>query len=165
MLELIFNTVLAAALLFFLIAGGRIPELSSAGDFVEAKGFPVMFSAIALVLLAADTVRMVRELTAAKRNGVGQAAGEFDSAKIYKVAIVLAMTVVYIVIVKTAGFVPLSVLFTFAALNLLKSRNQVFNFAFSLAAVLILTLIFGRFFGIALPRGVGILKTVGFYLY
>ena len=58
----------------------------------NAKLNTVMFSAIALVLLAADTVRMVRELTAAKRNGVGQAAGEFDSAKIYKVAIVLAMT-------------------------------------------------------------------------
>jgi len=31
--------------------------------------------------------------------------------------------------------------------------------------VLALTLIFGRFFGIALPRGAGILKTASFYLY
>ena len=75
------------------------------------------------------------------------------------------MTVVYIVVVKTAGFVLLSALLTFTALNILESRNQVFNAVFSVIAVLILTLIFGRFFGIALPRSAGVLKAASFYLY
>lgn len=124
-----------------------------------------MFSMIAMVLLAADAVRMVREFSAAKANGAEQVESEFDTGKIRKVAAVLAMTVVYIVVVKTAGFVLLSALLTFTALNILESRNQVFNAVFSVIAVLILTLIFGRFFGIALPRGAGVLKAASFYLY
>lgn len=85
MFELIFDAALAVVLLFFFIAGGRIPELSSASDFVEAKGFPVMFSMIAMVLLAADAVRMVRELSAAKASGAEQVESEFDTGKIRKV--------------------------------------------------------------------------------
>lgn len=44
-----------------------------------------MFSMIAMVLLAADAVRMVRELSAAKANGAEQVESEFDTGKIRKV--------------------------------------------------------------------------------
>lgn len=165
MAELIFDGFLAAVLLFFLIFGLRIPAISSAGDFVEASGFPVIFSAIALILLAADMVRLVRKVASDRRAGQGQAESEFDLSKAYRVAIILAMTVLYIAAVKYAGFVLLSVGYTFAALNLLGSKKQGFNLIFAAASVLVLTLIFGRFFGIALPRGGGMLRTLSFYLY
>lgn len=165
MYELIFDAILSVVLLFFFLAGQQIPELSSAGDFVEAKGFPMMFAAIALVLLAADILRLTRELSAAKRNGEGQAAPAVDLPGLAKVALIMVLTVAYIALVKTAGFVLLSILFTFAALNILRSKNQLFNALFSILAVLVLALIFGRFFGIALPRGAGILKALSFYLY
>lgn len=165
MAELIFDGVLAAVLLFFLIFGLQIPALSSAGDLVEASGFPVIFSAIALLLLAADMVRLVRKLILDRRGGGQPEEGEFDLSKAYKVAIILAMTVLYIAAVKYAGFVLLSVGYTLTSLNLLGSKKQGFNVVFSVVSVLVLTLIFGRFFGIALPRGGGILRTLSFYLY
>lgn len=165
MFELIFNVGVAIVLLFFLIVGLQIPELSNVNDFVEAKGFPVIFSIIAMVLLAVDVISLFRKLSAEKKDGKDQAPGEFDMAKFPKILIILGMTVLYIVSVNTLGFVLLSVLFAFLSLNLLGSKRQVFNVIFSVLTVLVLTLIFGRFFAIALPRGVGILRALSFYLY
>lgn len=165
MFELLFDAVLALVLLAFLILGGQIPAMSSPNDVVEARGFPMIFSVIALILLAAEMVSRIRRLRAEKAEGKAPAPGKLDMKQSYKVAIIVAMTVAYILFVKYVGFVVFSVVFAFVALNLLGSKKQLFNGIFSVAAVLLLTLIFGRFFGIGLPRGQGILKLLSFYLY
>lgn len=159
--EMIFNVILALVLLVFLVLGAQIPEMSNPADFVEAKGFPMVFAAIALLLLAWECVAQIRKKQA---DGVG-AGKKTDPKQAAKVAVVVSMTVVYILTVKYAGFIILTVLFAFAVLYLLGSQKWLFNAVFSVAATAVLVLIFGRFFSVSLPRGAGILRTISFYLY
>lgn len=165
MTELIFETVLALVLLAFMILGGQIPVMSSPNDIVEASGFPVVFSAIGLILLVFEMVSQIRKLMKDSAEGKAPAPSELNLKMSYKVVVIVAMTIAYILFAKHLGFVVFALIFSFVALNLLDSKNQVFNVVFTIAAVLLLTLIFGRFFGIVLPRGQGFLKALSFYLY
>ncbi|MGN0977044.1 MAG: tripartite tricarboxylate transporter TctB family protein [Faecousia sp.] len=165
MFELLFEAVMALVLLGFMILGSQIPAISSPNDVIEARGFPMIFSAIGLILLAAEMISQIRKLKKEKAEGKTPAPGKLDMKQSYKIAIIVCMTIAYILFVKYTGFVVFSVVFAFVALNLLESKNQVFNAVFSIGAILLLTLIFGRFFGISLPRGQGILKALSFYLY
>ena len=162
MLEMIFNGVLAAVFLFFIIGGTQIPRLSRPADIVEAGGFPIVFASIGLVLLIAEIISQAKKL----RRGEP----ETEEAPLYgpgvaKLLAILGMTVVYILLVKTLGFAVLTVCYTFCALFLLGSKKPVFNAIFAVLATLVLILIFGRFFGITLPRGIGFLKEFSFVLY
>ena len=162
MLEMIVNGALALIFLFFIVGGTQIPRLSRPADIVEAGGFPIVFGAIGLILLIFEIISQARKLRRGER--------ETEEAPLYpagalKLLAILAMTIVYILLVKTAGFTLLTVCFTFGALFLLGSEKPVFNAVFAIAATVVLLLIFGRFFGVTLPRGVGILKELSFYLY
>ncbi|MCR4706402.1 MAG: tripartite tricarboxylate transporter TctB family protein [Clostridiales bacterium] len=162
MLEMVFNGVLALIFLFFIIGGANIPRLSRPADIVEAGGFPIVFGSIALILLIAETISQLKKLKKGER--------ETEEAPLYgpgfvKLLIVLCMTVLYILLVKTVGFTILTVCYTFVALFILGSKKPVFNAIFAVAATLVLVLIFGRFFGISLPRGIGVIKNLSFYLY
>lgn len=165
MYELIFDVALAVVLLAFMILGAQIPAISSPNDVVEASGFPVVFSAVGLILLAVEITGKVRELRKDKAAGKPAPQSKLDMKQSYKIGIIVAMTIAYILVAKYVGFVVFATLFAFVCLNLLNSKKQLFNVIFSVAAVLLLTLIFGRFFGIVLPRGQGILKALSFYLY
>ena len=162
MLELIFNGVLALIFLFFIIGGANIPHLSRPTDIVEAGGFPIVFGSIALILLIAETISQVKKLRKGER--------ETEEKPLYgpgfvKMLIILGMTIAYILLVKTVGFTILTVVYIFTALFLLGSKKPVFNVIFAVLATVVLVLIFVKFFGITLPRGVGFLKELSFYLY
>lgn len=158
MLEVVFSGVFALILLGFAVLGLQIPNKSNPADFIEASGFPVIFACLALVLLIWDIFIQYR---ASKRESVGG----FDIKQAPKVISIITMTIAYILLVKTLGFIILSFIFMFIAINLLGSKKQWINVLFSFLTVAALVLFFGKFFGISLPRGIGILKELSFYLY
>ena len=162
MLEMVFNGVLALVFLFFIIGGMNIPHLSRPADIVEAGGFPIVFGLIALALLVAEMIVQARNLK--KGNNEAKEAPLYGPGLV-KMLVVLAMTIAYILLVKTVGFTILTMVYTFAALFILGSKKPLFNVIFAVIATLVLVLIFGRFFGITLPRGVGFIKQISFYLY
>lgn len=162
MLEVVFSGIFALILLGFAILGLQIPNKSNPADFIEASGFPVIFACLALVLLIWDIFVQYQEIkTASKRESVGG----FDIKQAPKVTSIITMTIAYILLVKTLGFIILSFIFMFIAINLLGSKKQWVNVLFSFLTVVALVLFFGKFFGISLPRGIGILKGLSFYLY
>lgn len=165
MAEFIMDIVLGIVLLAFAILGSQIPQLSNPNDVVEASGFPIIFSVIGLILLAVEVIDQIKKRKKEQKNGTAPAKSSFDARNAYKVAVIVAMTIVYILAAKWIGFFVFSLVFCFVSLNLLGSRNQKFNVIFTIAAVLILTIVFGRFFGIILPRGQGIFKKLSYILY
>lgn len=162
MLEMLFNAVLGLVFLFFIVFGLQIPRQSRPADIVEAGGFPMIFALVGLVLLAVEVVSQIRKL----RRGESETKEEpLYKPGVIRFAIIIAMTVAYILLIRSLGFAVVTLLYTFAALYLLGSKKLSFNAVFAVLSTLVLVLIFGRFFGITLPRGAGFLKTLSFYLY
>ncbi len=164
MAEFIMDIVLGIVLLAFAILGGQIPQLSSPNDIVEASGFPIIFSVIGLLLLAVEVIDQIKKK---KKSGKAESVAQssFDPRKAYKVIAIVTMTILFILTSKWIGFFTFSLVFCFVSLNLLGSRNQKFNVIFTVAVVLVLTVVFGRFFGIILPRGQWFFKKMSYLLY
>lgn len=165
MAELLMDIILGIVLLAFAILGGQIPQMSNPSDVVEASGFPIIFSAIGLILLAVEVASQLKKYKTDKAEGVQPKESTFDCKNAYKVAIVVVMTILYILVSKWIGFFVFSLIFCFVSLNLLGSHKQKFNMIFTIVAVLVLTVIFGRFFGIILPRGQWFFKELSYFLY
>jgi len=163
MIELAFNIVLALVLIFFFVVGSQIPQQSNPADFIEAGGFPMIFATLGMILLIWESFVFFKTHKGKIAEKAGS--GKYDLKNIYKVIVIVAMTISYIFIVDKLGFIIVTALFVFIAINLLGSKKQVFNVAFSVLCVAILVLTFGRFFGISLPRGVGVLRDISFYIY
>lgn len=162
MLEMLFNGVLCLVFLFFIIFGAQIPHQSRPADIVEASGFPMIFAFVGLILLAVEVVSQIKKL----RKGECETKEEpLYKPGAIRFAIIIAMTIAYILLIKTLGFTIVTLLYLFAALFLLGSKKPAFNALFTVLATLTLVLIFGRFFGITLPRGAGFLKDLSFILY
>lgn len=163
MFEMVFTVILAIVLILFIVLGYGIPQQSNPADFVEARGFPVIFSLIALLLLAGivfDNIKKKRQNDASNEK-----VSEMEPKNAYKILLVVAITILYILFVSKIGFVIFTLMAVYIFLNVLGSKKQLFNVIFSFVTVALLTLIFGRFFGISLPRGVGMLRELSFYLY
>jgi Na+/melibiose symporter-like transporter len=163
MISMAFNIFLAALLLFFMILGLNIPQMSNPADFVEARGFPVAFAIIGLILLAG----IVRDDLKRKKKTVDaeELTDEIEPKHAYKILLVVALTVLYIQFVGTLGFFLMTLITVYFFINVVGSKKQGFNILFAVITVVLLTLFFGRFFGISLPRGRGILRDISFYLY
>jgi len=162
MLEMVFSGVFALILLGFIFFGLQIPHQSNPADLVEASGFPLIFAILALGLLVWEIFSRYRTL---RKAGATEDAGSFDIKQVPKVAVIIAMSIIYIVFVGSLGFTILSLVFLFIAMNLLGSKKQWVNALFSVLTVAALVLVFGKFFGISLPRGAGIFRELSFYLY
>lgn len=161
MIEMVFNGFLALLFLAFMIGGTQIPRLSRPTDIVEAGGFPVVFALVGLFLLIWEIIDQSRKKGSASK----EAKPELYSFGILKLAMIVCMTIAYILLIRIVGFTVLTIVYIIISMNLLQSKKQGFNILFAVLSTLVLVIIFGRFFGISLPRGINVFKTLSFYLY
>ncbi|HWP50732.1 MAG TPA: tripartite tricarboxylate transporter TctB family protein [Clostridia bacterium] len=158
-MELLFNLFIGCVLLMFLVCGATISTASVAADHLGAGGFPMIFAAIGLVLLAFSTLQTLRAPKAAKEpSGV--------SISDYKrVGVIVLLLLGYILTIKSLGFAIVTLAFTAGSITALGYKSYGKTAVFSLLFTAMLIVIFGRIFFIALPRGIGIIKAFSYYLY
>ena len=162
-MELAFNAVLGIIFLIFLVMSGQIPRQSMPADVVEAGGFPMIFSAIALILLVYSTYETLQERK--KKAGIDDNAMAVTKKGIFRLCVVVGLTIAYILIIETLSFPLVTLLFLFFCVTVIGSKRYLINAVFSVVFALGLTLIFGRLFMIPLPRGIGIIRELSFILY
>ena len=159
-MELAFNALLGVIFLLFFVMSRQIPHQSTAGDVVEAGGFPMIFAAIALLLLAYSTYETIKE-----RKTLGAKTVAFTKQGLFRLCIVVVMTIGYILAIDTLGFTIVTLLFVFFCVTVVGSKRYVINAVFSVIFTLALALVFGRLFMVPLPRGIGIIRELSFILY
>jgi len=163
-MELVFNAVLGIIFLLFFVLSTQIPHRSTSADVVEASGFPMVFSVIALFLLAYSTYETLKER---KNTTSGKPKETIKLTKegLVRLSVVVVMTIGYIFTVNTLSFTLVTLVFLFFCVTVIGSNRYLLNAVFSLISTLTLTLLFGRLFMISLPRGVGIIREFTFFLY
>lgn len=158
-MELLFCLVLAAALVYLLtVALGFAPQ-TVAGDVLKAGGFPVIIIVIALVVLFFIMLGYVRKC---KKDGKPIFSGEGIHRNVLaNVGIVTG----YIVLMNVAGFALSTLAFTFLNARVMGYKNYKALTIFSAIVTVALVLIFGKLFYIPLPRGLGFLRELSYYVY
>lgn len=162
MIEIIFSVIFVAIFAAFYLLSINIPIGPNPNDVVTPSGFPKIFALIGMALLIWEIIDKVYK----KKKGItDETYKKIDLKQIPKIFIIVLLTVLFIIFVKYTGFILFSLVYIFICLNILNSKKQIFNLIMSIATVVVLVIVFGRFFSVALPRGIGIIKELSFYLY
>ncbi len=166
-MELIFDVFLVCVFAVFFFLSGSISEVTIANDNLGSSGFPRLIALVAIVLLVFSIAFRV-QLLIRKRSSEQQS----DEAKIgiaknlyIRLFAMVFLLSFYIVFLKQLGFVLETLLFIYLCLVIMGERNHLRSAVFSVAFTALLVIIFGRVFFIALPRGIGILREVSYYLF
>jgi hypothetical protein len=158
-LELIFSLVLGVILLFGLGSALRIPTRTVGTDILKAGGFPTGVIILSLIVLGLLSVQYIRRC---KGEGKPLFRGEGIPLKVLAVA---AMIGVYVALMNLIGFMLSTLVFTFVNPLIMGYKKYRVLAVFSVILTVVVVLAFGKLFFIPLPRGLGFLRELSYYIY
>ncbi len=159
-MELVFNLIIGIFLLVLLALSTNFGGMKISTDKIGPGGFPQMVIVISLILLAMISYNSYKERGKRKK-------GLFDiHDKGLKIMLLnIGLFGVYIFTLNYLGFIIGTLLFGIASLWNMGYKGKAKGILFVLILTLSITLIFGRVFYIALPRGLGILRELSYLIY
>jgi len=133
---------------------------SIAGDSLGAAGFPLLIIGIGLVLCTMQLYREVKAGKAARKGPI-----DFTTSA-GRVVVYSALALAgYIALFNFLGFILSTFVFSLVAAYLMGYRKKMMLVAFSVMTTTALFLLFGKAFFVPLPRGVGFLRDLSYFLY
>lgn len=158
-MELLFEVVLGAFLIFFMIETATLSTRTVTGDPLTAKGFPLIIAGLALLLLV---IAAVQYMLNCKKEGK-KLFGDLYIPK--QVLLIAGALLIYVILVNKLGFILCTLVYAYANARLLgyKTRWKVALFAIVLTVVF--TVVFGMLFGVPLPRGTGFIREFTYNIY
>lgn len=158
-MELIFSLILGVILLFGLGTALRIPTRTVGTDILKAGGFPIGIIVLSLVALG---FLMAYHIRGCKREGKSPFTGQGMPPKVIATA---AMICVYAALMNVIGFTLSTLVFTLANPLIMGYKKHRVLVLFSVLLTAVVVLVFGKVFFIPLPRGLGFLRELSYYIY
>lgn len=158
-MELVFYGIWAALLLFLFVVASGIPGQTIKGDIITASGFPMAIILLALLLL---TILVIGYYNKCKKEGKSVLSGiDINKNVLANVGVVAG----YIALMNIVGFCISTLLFTFFNARIMGYRKIKVLVVFAIILTASLVVVFGKLFYIPLPRGMGILRDLSYYVY
>ena len=158
--ELIFNCLVGLGIVFFLVQALFLPQTDNPSDMLGAGGFPVILGVLGLIVLAAVTVRVIREKKSIKLPMFDM--GSLDGRSL---ALNVVVLFVYMMVLDVVGFVLTTLHYLLAAGWSLGYRKAPRLAIYAAAVTAALTVVFGILFAVPLPRGAGPLRELSYLIY
>jgi hypothetical protein len=158
-MELFFYIILGLLLLFGLGSALRIPTRTIGTDVLKAGGFPTAVIFLALAVLAILAVQYVRRC---KKEGRPLFAGQ---GLHHRVIAVVGTLGAYVVLMNFIGFALSTLAFTYVNPLVMGYKKHRALAIFSVIMTVLVILVFGKVFFIPLPRGLGFLRELSYYVY
>ena len=158
-MELIFCIVLAGLLLFGLGSALQFSTRTVGTDLLKARGFPIAVIVLALIVLIILTIKHILQ-----RRKEGE--NVFSGMGVhYKVLCVAGAITGYLALINIIGFMLSTLAFTFVNPLIMGHKKYRVLAVFSVLLTALIVLVFGKFFNIPLPRGLGFLRELSYYIY
>jgi hypothetical protein len=151
--------VLGLLLFFALGTVLRIPARTVGTDVLKAGGFPLGVIVLSLVVLG---FLIVRYILRCRKDGKPVLTGSGIHPRALAAAAAIA---VYAVLMNVIGFMLSTLAFTFANPLVMGYKNYRLLAVFSVVLTVVIILVFGKVFYIPLPRGLGFLRELSYYIY
>jgi hypothetical protein len=151
--------ILGILLLFGLGTVLRIPARTVGTDILKAGGFPFGVIVLSLIVLG---FLIVHHILRCRKEGKPVLAGPGIHPKVLATA---AMVGVYAALMNVIGFMLSTLAFTFVNPLIMGYKNYRLLAVFSIVLTVVIVLVFGKVFYIPLPRGLGFLRELSYYLY
>jgi putative tricarboxylic transport membrane protein len=159
-MEMIFNIAMGLFILFYLVLSLLLSKESIAGDNLGAGGFPIILGVIGLVILAFITAKVLKDKS---KITIPLLNLKSVDGKLLALNIVILST--YLLLLDILGFAFSTLLFLFGSTWAMGYKKVVVVCVFSIVLTAILTVCFGKFFFVPLPRGIGIFRELSYLIY
>lgn len=160
-MELIFNGFMFLVLLVFFIDSTKIDEVTVSTDKIGAAGFPQFIIIISAILLIYISIKKVREM----KKGKTSEKQEYKDIGYKRMFLTIVLLGLYIFIMNIIGYILSTFIFSVLASYTMGYRDMKKVVIFSLILTVAITLIFGKVFFVALPRGISIFREVSYLIY
>ena len=160
-MELTFNIFLALILIVFYGVSTTFGGMTISTDIIGPQGFPQMIIVVSIVLLVINTVSIVKKT----KNGNKKEKKERNDEGVKAMLSCIALFAAYIFTMNYLGFLISTFVFSIVTIWALGYREKVKGIAFVIILTLVITLVFGKVFFVSLPRGIGILRELSYFIY
>jgi hypothetical protein len=159
--ELFFNILLILLLVVLYVSSLGIGGRRVSSDHFGPQGFPQLLIMLSIPLLIWVSVRVLTQVRA-ERRPEERFDGELFKRPIF---VCLFILVAYVASLNLAGYTLSTLLFIFVMGKGIRYSKNLRLALFSVVTTGILVLVFGRCFAVPLPRGIGWLRELSFFLY
>ena len=158
-MELIFNGLIGMILIVFFISSMSFSDVTVSSDRIGANGFPQMIIIISLILLIYITYKTIKDRDESKERF------NFKDRGFKTMILSVGLLATYIFTLNIIGFILGTFIFSILAVRIMRYDDTLKTIIFSLILTASVTLIFGKVFFVALPRGIGILREISYLVY
>jgi putative tricarboxylic transport membrane protein len=161
MAELFFNILLIIILVILYLSSLGIRGRQISSDHFGPQGFPQILIALSVLLLIWVSFRVAKQV-----RKESQLKEKFNRG-FFKRPIFLCLLILgaYAAFLNLAGYLLSTLLFIFLMGKGIGYSKNLRLVLFSVVTAGILVLVFGRLFGVPLPRGMGWLRELSFFIY
>jgi magnesium-transporting ATPase (P-type) len=155
-LELVFNGFLMLFLFGILMMSRQISGVKISSDTIGPSGFPQTIIVIAIIILVTLSYRLIK---------VKKSENIVDSQKLKTVGLVMTMQFAYIFALNILGYIVSTLIFPFFIGRTIGYRKNAILAIFSIILTAVMVLVFGNLFSVPLPRGIGLLRELSYFIY
>lgn len=153
--EILFNAALLLLLVIFFIRSLQFGGVTISTDFMGASGFPQIVIVISIMLALWQTYIIFKEKKIQSETSIDRK----------RVLLTILLFAAYMLALNPAGYIVSTVIAVFVLGKVAGYKGSVKMAFFSVILSAAIVLLFGRIFYVPLPRGVGILRELSYYIY
>lgn len=159
-MEMVFNLALGVFIAFYMMLSFALDKATVKGDIFGAGGFPIVLAVLGLIVLAVITKNTLK-------NKVKVDIPMFDLKSVSgkMLLLTIALLAAYLLLMDVVGFFLATLLFTFSSVRAIGYKKVPMLVAFSLILSVVIVVLFGNVFYVPLPRGIGILRELSYFIY
>lgn len=159
-MELIFTSILILFLVGMFIVSQSFEMKTVDGDVLSSSGFPEIMSVVGILLAVFIIIRLIRKKKSPEERPIASRA-QPGRAVLLNVVLLTA----YIALMNVIGFVISTLAYSFGAARAMGYKKIHLTIVFSLVVTIWFVVIFGMVFYVPLPRGIGLVRELSYFLY
>jgi|GEM_PF-670668 len=159
-----FNGILIVVLSYLYWSATRILETTITTDYWGGDGFPRLVITLALILLIYDSIVTYKKLQRCKKENI-QEEEVFEKPGLKLLLTGVILLAAYVIAVEFLGYALTTALLVFIFMKVMGYKSNPKAVIYTVILVGATLIIFGIVFGTSLPRGVGFLRELSFYIY
>lgn len=160
LMELIFNALIAIVIVIYLLLSLKLGPSTTEGDIFGAGGFPIIIAILGLIVLGIVTLEVIKK---GKKIDIPMFKIKTTNGRAVTLN-VLALSV-YVALMGYLGFILSTPLFLVSSAKSMGYKNNKALALFTVVTTVALVVVFGKIFYIPLPRGIGVLRDLSYYIY
>lgn len=162
---LIFNGLFATLLVYLYAYIGELQYNQVGGETLGPVTFPRLLIIVILIGLAIVTVRDAVNMKKAAASEDREEKPKIAKEDIIRLALFAVSMVAYLLLLPKIGFIVDTMVLVFTIISIIGYKKPLVALIVAVGLSLLVSFVFGGFFSVALPRGVGFFRELSLYIY